>query len=157
MALRLRHFSKNARWRMELVFEDSFSMMKRPIRPQHYDPEGDEMPDLSTQIGTLYRVIGQSGPASGSDRRYDSHFRVQDRATPLVSGRWICSLYCLWFSLPLSIWLSSGWIGLLLYWQALSGAACLVERFRGKPKPVLAGVDSGDGDVSWSTVEIEAR
>ncbi len=27
---------------------------------------------------------------------------------------------CFWFSLPLSIWLTSGWIGVLLHWQAIS-------------------------------------
>jgi hypothetical protein len=26
---------------------------------------------------------------------------------------------CYWFSLPLSIWLTTGWIGLILHWQVL--------------------------------------
>jgi hypothetical protein len=92
------------------------------------------MPDLSTQIGTLYRVIGVIGDAQSAGRGP----QIQCPEPPLTGGplrfrrgaplRWICSFYCLWFSLPLSIWLSSGWIGLLLYWQVLSGAACLVEK-----------------------------
>lgn len=32
--------------------------------------------------------------------------------------------FCLWFSLALTIWLSSGWIGLLLHWQADLDAVC---------------------------------
>lgn len=113
------------------------------------------MPDLSSQIETLYRVIGQSEPELGAG---DSRFGEQGEAiAPRSSalrqtglwnrGRWICSFYCLWFSLPLSIWLSSGWIGLLLYWRALSGTARLVERRIGKPKLALAGFDSGEGEL----------
>jgi hypothetical protein len=32
--------------------------------------------------------------------------------------------FCLWFSLPLAVWLSSGWIGLVLHWQAGLNMAC---------------------------------
>jgi hypothetical protein len=84
------------------------------------------MPSLSTQIETLYRVIGPSGPAS-RPRQWT------------LSDRWICWFYCLWFSLPLSIWLSNGSIGLLLYWQALLGVACLRERLTGRQGPAFAG------------------
>jgi hypothetical protein len=116
------------------------------------------MPDLATQIGTLYQVISQFRPASGSSGRRPAQPDPQDEvlrpacAIPQKTWRqiarhWICALYCLWFSLPLSIWLSSGWIGLLFYWQALSRAACLVEKLMGKPKLALAGFDSGEGDV----------
>jgi hypothetical protein len=40
---------------------------------------------------------------------------------------------CLWLSLPLSIWLISGWIGLVLHWQAELSAASLLERITVKP------------------------
>lgn len=36
--------------------------------------------------------------------------------------------FCLWFSLPLSIWLTTGWIGLIFHWQAIAKAACQMER-----------------------------
>ncbi len=36
--------------------------------------------------------------------------------------------FCLWFSLPLSIWLSMGWVGLIFCWQAIPVAACRMER-----------------------------
>jgi hypothetical protein len=38
--------------------------------------------------------------------------------------------FCLWFSLALAIWLSSGWIGLLLHWQADLDAVC---QWKGRP------------------------
>jgi hypothetical protein len=51
-------------------------------------------------------------------------------------GRWMqhfqwmqhFHLICLWFSLPLSIWLSSGWFGLLVHWRAICGVSCLAEQ-----------------------------
>ena len=35
--------------------------------------------------------------------------------------------FSLWFSLPLSIWLSTGWIGLIFHWRANSKMVCQVE------------------------------
>jgi hypothetical protein len=117
------------------------------------------MPDLSKQIETLYRVIGQIRPnyeskhefglepGSVSGNRRDAQlerpilrqaaqqgaFRVhQGSARPAgraVSIRWTFKFYCFWFSLPLSVWFTSGWIGLFFYWRALSGAARLLDLF----------------------------
>jgi hypothetical protein len=28
--------------------------------------------------------------------------------------------FSLWFSLPTSIWLTAGWVGLIVHWQAIS-------------------------------------
>jgi hypothetical protein len=44
--------------------------------------------------------------------------------------RWIhCFCYfCLVLSVPWSIWVASGWIGLLLHFQVASGGAWLLER-----------------------------
>jgi hypothetical protein len=39
---------------------------------------------------------------------------------------WFCCL-SLWTSLPIAIWLHSGWIGLLAHWQAPSRIACLLQ------------------------------
>lgn len=111
------------------------------------------MANLSSQIETLYRVIGQSEPAPGRGDLREQSDAIVPRSSTLRQiglwnrGRWICSFYCLWFSLPLSIWLSSGWIGLFLYWRALSGTARLLERLIGKPKLALAGFDSGEGEL----------
>src|SRR5580658_5889564 len=94
------------------------------------------MPSLAAQIETLYRVIGQLPQRDSGNRRDPIHSRQGACATHQVSSRqsgrsaparWLCSFYCLWFSLPLSVWLSSGWFGLLLYWQVLSSVACLTD------------------------------
>lgn len=35
--------------------------------------------------------------------------------------------FCLWFSLPLSVWLIDGWTGLVLHLQAELQAACGID------------------------------
>lgn len=105
------------------------------------------MPDLKFQIGVLYKAIGQLESAS------EARGPVPPPAWWNISGRWICTCYCLWFSLPLSIWLSSGWIGLFLYWQVLSGAACMVEKFTRKQKPAFADVAAGPTHAEYCPVE----
>ena len=35
--------------------------------------------------------------------------------------------FSLWFSLPLSIRLTTGWIGLIFHWQAIAKMACQME------------------------------
>lgn len=123
-------------------------------------PKGNAMPDLSSQIETLYRVICQSEPVSSIGPQHGSPLLSEDSAAlrerrAQQDSRWSvsCRFYCLWFSLPLSIWLTSGWIGLLFYWQVLSGAACLLERLTGKQKPARASVQSSDGDAICSPIE----
>ncbi|MGA7343418.1 MAG: hypothetical protein WBE72_13210 [Terracidiphilus sp.] len=117
------------------------------------------MPELTTQIGILYRVIGQLQAASDSGRQDASYLHMEGKTTVFdcarppqtwrnVSVRWLCSFYCLWFSLPLSIWLSSGWFGLLLYWQTLSGAACLVERFSRGQRLALAAIGARNAEAA---------
>lgn len=126
------------------------------------------MPDLPCQIGTLYRIVGQieSGRGAGalrarSSRQPDgsaassrSSFTGRRGIAPL---RWVCTIYCLWFSLPLSIWLSSGWIGLLLYWQVLQGVACLVEKLVGKPGMGAGAIEAGKDDAACSAIQHRAR
>lgn len=90
--------------------------------------------DLNLSIDTLYRVIAQLDSASAS--------RATQPAWRTIPRRWISACYCFWFSLPLSFWLSSGQLGLALYWQALSSFACLVEKLAGKPRLVLHGIDA---------------
>jgi hypothetical protein len=54
-------------------------------------------------------------------------------------GRLMDSVYCLslWLSLPLAIWLSSGWIGLLAHWQAISAAVCIFQGSEPEPATEL--------------------
>lgn len=139
------------------------------------------MPSLAAQIETLYRVIGQlpAQPVSGSPRpvllasspvlRTDGAYPARPISFPSsgrsLPARWIRSFYCLWFSLPLSVWLNSGWFGLFLYWQALSSVACLtdlVEKFTRKPSFALRAMDSRAADLrngaaACAAIELEAQ
>jgi len=49
------------------------------------------------------------------------------RKSPAAGFITCFSDFSLWFSLPLSIWLSTGWIGLIFHWQAIAGRACQAE------------------------------
>lgn len=77
--------------------------------------------------------------------------------------RFMDGFYCLslWLSLPLVIWLSSGWIGLLAHWQALAGVACLLEKVKPNPQPalrtILAGNELSGGELSCCLVKNEAH
>ena len=57
-------------------------------------------------------------------------------------GRWMQYVYliCLWFSLPLSIWLSSGWVGLFVQWRAICGVSCLAEQNLPRRENLSAGI-----------------
>jgi hypothetical protein len=69
----------------------------RPIVAEHEGSKRPSRPHLEPGLGTLTRLM-------------------------------IClSDLSLWFSLPLSIWLSSGWIGLIFHWQAVTAMACPVK------------------------------
>lgn len=78
-------------------------------------------------------------------------------------GRLMDCFYCLslWISLPLAIWLSSGWTGLLVHWQALSGATCLLEKAtqKGGPSPpaTLDGAEIFPGENPCAVVKSEAQ
>jgi hypothetical protein len=99
------------------------------------------MPDLKFQFDTLYKVITQLDPASAPRASRPSG---QPSQPYTGTGRWISTCYCLWFSLPLSLWLATGQPGLVLYWQALSGLACLVEKFKRNPHLAIGGVEAGE-------------
>jgi hypothetical protein len=68
--------------------------------------------------------------------------------------------YCLsfWLFFPMVIWLSSGWIGLLGYCQALAGIACLLEKAIPNPelRAALAGNKLSEGELSCCLVKSEA-
>jgi hypothetical protein len=46
--------------------------------------------------------------------------------------------FSLWFSLPLSIWLTTGWVGLIFHWQAISKMACQMDDVTLKRNPAFA-------------------
>lgn len=45
-------------------------------------------------------------------------------------GKMLDCFYCLsiWIALPIGIWLAHTWLEKILFWLAISGAACLLEQ-----------------------------
>ncbi len=100
---------------------------------------------------------------AGEDGPWDLIVRLRAGLGSSMFGRLMDCFYCLslWLSLPLAIWLSSGWIGLLVNWQALSGAACLLEKATQKaeqaPPASLAGMEIFPGETPCAVVKSEAQ
>lgn len=72
-----------------------------------------------------------------------------------IFGRLMDCFYCLslWLSLPLAIWLGNkSWIGSLLHWQALSGAACLLEKATEGRNAPLYPIQTFPGDEPCAVV-----
>ncbi len=109
------------------------------------------MPDLYHQIGTLYKVIGQIESAS------DPRSTILRPAWWALPSRWIGSLYCSWFSLPLSFWLSTGSVGQFLYWQTLSAVVCLVEKLTPDQRPAFIHIAGGKISAEVCPADVAAR
>lgn len=67
---------------------------------------------------------------SKEDGPADIIFFLREKAGAGFFGSLLDCFYCLsvWIALPFAIWLGPGWIEKILYWLALSGAACLLEQ-----------------------------
>ena len=97
------------------------------------------------------------------DGPWDLIFRMRAWLGASIFGRLMDCFYCLslWVSLPFAIWLSGGWIGLLVHWQALSGAACLLEKATQTIQPFPNAPDGETeifrGELSCAVVKSEAR
>jgi len=94
------------------------------------------------------------------DGPWDLIVRLRSRLGSGFFGSLMDCFYCLslWFSLPFAIWLANGnWIAILLHWQALSGAACLLERMTDRRKIPLPIVHSIEGDAPCVVVKNEMR
>ena len=54
--------------------------------------------------------------------------RLRHGRSGLVAEMLICFTdVSLWFSLPLTIWLTTGWVGLIFHWRAISKMVCQME------------------------------
>ncbi len=97
------------------------------------------------------------------DGPWDLIVRLRASLGSSMLGRLMDCFYCLslWISLPLAVWLSTGWIGLLVHWQALSGAACLLETATLRAGPAspatLAGTKIFEGEPSCAVVKSETQ
>lgn len=67
---------------------------------------------------------------SKEDGPFDIIFRLRKAAGAGFFGSLLDCFYCLsiWIALPFGIWLGNSWQEKILYWLALSGAACLLQR-----------------------------
>ncbi|MGA2903896.1 MAG: hypothetical protein ABSD98_08690 [Candidatus Korobacteraceae bacterium] len=96
------------------------------------------------------------------DGPWDLIVRLRSTLGSSVLGRLMDCFFCLslWVSLPLAFLLGSGWIGLLIQWQALSGVACLLEKATQRPQSVypasLASAEIFEGDTPCAVVKSEA-
>ena len=65
------------------------------------------------------------------DGPFDIIYRLRKAAGAGFFGNLLDCFYCLsiWVSLPFGIWQGNNWWEKILYWWALSGAACLLEQF----------------------------
>jgi hypothetical protein len=94
------------------------------------------------------------------DGPWDVIARFRARLGSSVFGRLMDCFYCvsLWVSVPLAVWLSDGWIGILIHWQALSGAACLFQRATDVSEPIFPRIETTfEGDESCAVVKSEAH
>lgn len=63
----------------------------------------------------------------------------QELGSSFVAKMMICFTdFSLWFSLPLSIWLTTGLVGLIFHWQAISKTVCQMENASPDAKPGAA-------------------
>jgi Protein of unknown function (DUF1360) len=67
---------------------------------------------------------------SKEDGPFDIIYRFRKQLGQGFFGSLLDCFYCLsiWIALPFGIWLGNSWQEKLLYWLALSGAACLAEQ-----------------------------
>ena len=82
---------------------------------------------------------------------------------PGIRGRLVGGFHWLshWVSLPLAIWLCSGWIGLIGHLQGVCEVAGLLESTRigiqSGLRAMVAGVEISKGEASCGLVENEAN
>jgi len=69
------------------------------------------------------------------DGPFDVVFLLRKKAGSSFWGKLMDCFYCasIWTALPFGYWLGIGWWERLLYWLAVSGAACLLEQATDKP------------------------
>ena len=80
-----------------------------------------------------------------------------DVATGLAARlQHLAASFAFWFLFPLTVWLTVGWIGLLLYWRWFLGTAERTDKDVDKANTKPAAVAFDEGDISCSIAEIQA-
>ena len=67
---------------------------------------------------------------SMEDGPFDIIYLLRKKAGVSFFGSLLDCFYCLsiWISLPFGLWQGDGWKEKIVYWLALSGASCLLEK-----------------------------
>jgi len=75
---------------------------------------------------------------SKEDGPFDIIFLLRKKLGEGFWGSLMDCFYCLsiWMSLPLGLWLGTTVIEKILFWLAISGAACLLEKITTKNEPM---------------------
>lgn len=67
---------------------------------------------------------------SKEDGPFDLVYTLRNKAGAGFFGSLLDCFYCLsvWISLPFGLWIGQNWWEKFLYWLAISGAACIIEK-----------------------------
>jgi hypothetical protein len=92
------------------------------------------------------------------DGLWDLTARLCGRLDASIPGRLMHCFYCmsLWIALPLAVLTSNGWLGIVVHWLALWGAACLLEKSTAKPGPEFQRVEILEGNALCVAARREA-
>ncbi len=93
------------------------------------------------------------------DGPWDLIARLRVRLGGGVVGQLFGCFYCLslWVAVLPAIGMGGGWMAGCLDWLALSGAACLLERFSEAQQPAMPAIQFLKGEVSCAVVKNEPR
>jgi len=83
----------------------------------------------------VWRITHLLGKEDGP---FDLIYLIRKKAGAGFFGSLLDCFYCLsiWIALPLGLWFGKGWVEKILFWMALSGAACLLEQATASKKIV---------------------
>jgi Protein of unknown function (DUF1360) len=67
---------------------------------------------------------------SAEDGPWDLVFHLQKQLGQGFFGNLLDCFYCLsiWIAVPFAIWMMDGWVTFIVYWLAISGGACIIEK-----------------------------
>ncbi len=85
------------------------------------------------------------------DGPWDLIYRLRRRMGDSTLGRLMDCFYCLslWVALPFVFFVVGAWFDRAVVWLALSGAACLLERWTERPTPSVS-LQEDSHAVLWS-------
>lgn len=75
---------------------------------------------------------------SKEDGPFDLVFKLRKKAGAVFFASLLDCFYCvsIWVALPFGLWLGHNWWEKMLYWLAISGAACLLQKLTEKQQDI---------------------